>query len=170
MLQIIEHTPTRLVLRDQQRTAGLIAAVFTGLSVISVIATAYQGVDLLILRADRDMLAVRLSGLALFLAFGLGFVFLGMAAYQHFTKGVTLILDKSAEIMHLETVRVLRVAVREHSIYGISRVDVLTDPRMRVHALHVVLRTGEKIPVATVAAVDGDAMERAVTAIRAFLP
>lgn len=169
MLKVIEESPSRLVLRDQRPTAGIIAAVFTGFSVFTVLAVAYQGIDLLIIRADRDLIGMRLVGMALFLAFGIGFTLIGVMAYQHFTKGVTLVLDKAREIMHLQKVNIFRVTQREDPIYGISRIEVQTDERMRVYALYVVLRTGEKIPVAAMSSVDEADMERAVNAIRAFL-
>ncbi len=169
MLRVIEETPNRLVMKDKSPTAGLVAAVFTVLSVGSVLILAQQGIDILIIRNDRDLLLVRLFGFAVFLAVGVGFVLLGIAACCRFLKGVTFILDKTEETMYLQTVNFFAAQIVTQSIYAVSHIHIETDPRMRVYGLYVVLRSGQKLPLAAISTLDEADMQTAVNAIRAFL-
>lgn len=168
MLQVIEQTPTRLVLKDQRFVSGVVAGIFTALSVGSLLMIAYQGVESLFM-VQRDLIGWRIFGFALFLAFGVAFTLLGVMAYQHFMKGITLILDKNTETMYLQSVNIFRLKETTRSIYGVSHIEVETDDRMRVYALFVVLRSGEKLPLAAMSTVDEEHMEHVVSVIRGFL-
>lgn len=169
MVEVIEHTPTRLVVRDQRRTAGILAAVFTALSGLSVVILTGQAIESLIWAEQRDFLVVRWFGFALFISFFVAFIAIGVMAYQHFMKGMTLILDKDDETMKLRMADVFRMKDITKPIYGISHVTVRNDERMRVYAIFIVLRTGDEFPIATLASVDEDQMKKVVAEMRSFL-
>ena len=67
MLEIIEHTPSRMGLEDKRPTAGIMAGLFTLVSGASTLLLAYQGIQTLILGQPTDLMAWRYFGTAFFL-------------------------------------------------------------------------------------------------------
>ncbi len=169
MLEIIEKTPRRIILRDQRPTAGLIAVVFTFLSLAGLIMLVFQMVTLFSDRILRFDGAAWMSGMIVFIALGVGFVALGVMASLHFWIGVACVLDKDSEAFILQRVDFFRTKTEEHSIYGISRVDVDENAEVHAFGVFIVLRSGQRIPVASYHQQDEDVMRATVGHLREFL-
>jgi hypothetical protein len=150
MLRIIEHTPTRLVLRDDRRIQRAAAFLFTALSALSV--------TLLLLQAYQ-----RTSpALAMFVLIEVGFVTLGLFMLTH---RVTVILDKGVETV---TIHRRSTTIRQ-SIYGVSGLSVETNDEASLYGVYLVLRSGERIPLASLPQHDREHVEAMVRTVRAFL-
>ena len=169
MLQITEQTPTRMVLEDKRHTASIIAGFFTIVSAGSVLLLGYQAVQSLILGAPKDLMGWRYFGTAFFLLILIGVMALGALATLHFLRGTTWTLDKDAEVITWTGTNFIRPVENRYPIYGVSRLDVETSPEMRAYGLFLVLRTGERIPIAAFAMMDSEHMERVVGEVRTFL-
>lgn len=168
MLKITEHNADRLVLQDRDYTAGCFAGGFTLLSVFSSTLVITQGVDYLIIRAET-LDPMRLIGLGMFFLVGAGLIMLGVLAFMNFARGTVCTLDKSAEIVTIRTAMMFGRRAITHSIYGISHLDVTTSDDLRAYGLFLVLRSGERIALAGVPAIDRDRMQAVIDEVRAFL-
>lgn len=169
MLQVIEQTPRRLVLRDQRSTAGLVALVFVALSVSGALTLLLQLVTGFSERIGRFDGPYWLLGMVVFLLLALGFVGLGLVAAVHFLVGVTCVLDKDRETVVIRQAGVLRPQQREVSIYAVSHIDVEHNIEVHAFGVFLVLRHYERVPVASFHQQDEDAMRALVKEMRAFL-
>lgn len=170
MLKIVEHTPNRLVLQDRHTGAVAFAGCFTLVSALSLVMLGVQGVDSLILHDDqRDLLAIRLIGFGVFLLIGAGFLMMAVGALLHFWHGITCVFDKDAEVMTLHNMKLFRRDVQSWPIYGVSHLDAEFNADIRVYGLFVVLRSGERIPIATVPMIDEAHAQELKRQVRGFL-
>lgn len=169
MLEVIEQTPQRLVLRDQRPTAGLISLLFTALSVGAVGLLIGQGISVLDARLGDSDAPYWLLGMGVFITLGIGFVLLGIGAVLHFLVGTTCVFDREAEQVIVERVALFRTQAEHHSIYGVSHVHVEANEEVHAYGVFLVLRSQQRVPVASFHKQDEDAMRALVREIRAFL-
>lgn len=168
MLKIVEQSPTRLVLQDRRPRAALVAAAFTGISALIVVSLSAQGIQSFGNDAV-DFRLLRVLGLAVFLAVCLGLVVVGGLATLNFRHGVTAVFDRERESFIVRRMNLFRPQEIAHPIYGVDRVDVETNDEIRAYGLFVVLRSGERIPLAAISMLDHDHMAQVVAAMRTFL-
>jgi L-cystine uptake protein TcyP (sodium:dicarboxylate symporter family) len=171
MLKITEHTSTRLVLKDQRIVGALLAGLFTLFSLIALLLLVIQGIEIFSWRLENDgrLNAIQVMTFGMFVVFGMVFVILGLLTTLGFGLGVTFTLDKTDEVMQLRRMRLFRLHHETHSIYGISHLDVETNTDLQAYGLFLVLRSGERIPLAAISMLDQEHMERLVKQVRAFL-
>jgi hypothetical protein len=85
------------------------------------------------------------------------------------SRGVRCILDKHAETVTIEKTRWLRSRTTTHSIYGVARAEAERNEDVRVFGIFLVLRSGERLALATLPLYDEDAAQHIVRTIRQFL-
>jgi len=158
-----------MVLEDKQQSAGVVAALFTAFSAISVLLLIYNTVITLILGQPKDLMAWRYFGVSIFLLMMIGFVVVGALITVQFLRGVTLTIDKHAEEVTLQQPHFFRLVLTRYPIYGVARLDVETNAELRSHGLILVMRSGERVPIAAYPVIDQEPMERVVEQIRAYL-
>jgi hypothetical protein len=165
MLQIIEHTPTRLVLQDRAPFMGLAFGLFTLFSLLfMVLLPGYNIIRLLPAGVTLQVLA-----LAAILIVGCLFVYLGIGAALLILHGVTCIFDRPAATLTLTRIRHLRPITSSHPLYGFSHTEVVTNVEIGSCALYIVLRSGEKVLLTTAPVQDQARLEQVRQQIRAFV-
>lgn len=169
MLQIIDQTPSRVILQDRRPYTAFVAAVFTLISIVSLLLTLWQGAQAIILRAQSENIILRLLGLGVFTGLGALFIVGGVFITVNISRGITCILDKQTGTLSLVSMGFLRNQRIQHSLYGVAHLDVETNTETRAYGLFFVLRSGERIPLAAFAFIDHDHMETVVAQVRAFL-
>ncbi len=169
MLEVIEQSPRRLVMRDQRPTAGMIAVIFVILSVGAVALLIIQFLSIFAERLGQFDGFLWMVGTVMFIALGIGFVILGMVAALHFLIGTTCVLDKDAEEFVIERVAFFRTQAERHSIYGISRINVQENEEVHAFGVFVVLKSGQHVPIASFHNQDEDAMRAIVRELLQFL-
>jgi hypothetical protein len=169
MLQVVNQTPTRMILRDQRPTAGLVSIIFVFLSISAVSLLIFQGVSIFSDRIIGNDGLFWFIGMAIFIALGFGFTLLGITAALNFLVGTTFIMDRETEEFVIERVGFLRTRAERHSLYGIKRIEVEENAEVHAFGVFVVLRNGESLPVASFHDQDEDAMRAVVREIHAFL-
>jgi len=169
MLKIIEHTDNRMVVEDRRLAAGFVAGLFTAVSAFSVLNLAYNTVNTLVLGQPKDLIIWRYFGVSIFLLMMVGFVVVGSLVTIHFLRGITIVIDKHSEEITLKQPHFFRKVLTRYSIYGVARLDVETNQEMRSHGVILVLRSGERVPIAAYADIDAEPMETVIQQIRAFL-
>lgn len=142
MLQTIENTAQRLVLRDRRRGAMLSAIGFLLISLLAITSTVAQGAHRF--QIDGGMEAARVIALLVFFGAELVFVTLAVLALLTSIRGIRLTFDRSAESVTLERGGVFRAYRRTFSIYAVSHVRVEQSPDSQALALMLVLRSGEQ--------------------------
>ncbi|HEX2622201.1 MAG TPA: hypothetical protein VHL11_18715 [Phototrophicaceae bacterium] len=169
MLRIIEHTPTRLVLQDNRGGLRVLAVIFTSLSMFSLISLLLQSYQRLNRQQDDNLLNLRIAALLMFVTVSVGLVGFGVFAVFNLSRGVIFILDRTQETAILISAHRLRRVSHQYSIYAISHLQVETSPELRAYGLFLVLRSGEKIPLATFPEHEQDYLEQLIRTIHAFL-
>ena len=171
MLKIAEHTPHRLVLKDQRALGAALAGLFTLFSLIALFLLVIQGVEIFSWRLENEgrLNVLQVLTFGLFVLFGAAFVVIGILTTLGFAQGVTFTLDKREEVMHLRRMRFFRLQQETRSIYGISHVEVETNTDLRAYGLFLVLRSGERLPLAAMSMLDQEHMEHLVKQVRTFL-
>lgn len=164
MMQVIEEGERRLVLRQRQRGMAGVLALFTVLSAFFLVNTAYQGAVRFALMNGYQRI-----GLFLWLALALSFVVIGITASFSLWQGITCAFDKDAERVTLRRPGALRMREQTHRIYSVSHVELRYNEDIRVYGFALVLRSGERIVLATVQPFDADAMRHIVQRVKGFL-
>ncbi len=167
MLQIVQHTPTRMILRDRQPAAQVAAWVFLMVSLGALATFTIQALEALG-RAD-SIEPARLLGVALFVLLGLGFVALGLLAVANFTGGVTCVLDRETATVTIQRVDFFRRSEFRHAIYSVSHLEVETNADVQAYGLFIVLRSGERVPLAAVPLIEQAHVEQLRRQVREFL-
>ncbi len=169
MLKIVEQTPTRLVMKDQNKTMALLAGISAILSAVSLVSLVIQGAERIFTPIAGEANLARIIAFLIFILACAAFFCLGLWAAVHFSRGTTCILDKAAGTLTLETMHLFRMKRDDRPIYGLSHVDVETNEQARAYGVFLVLRSGEKIPIAAVSMLDKEDLESLLTQIRQFL-
>lgn len=167
MLQIVQQTPQRLVLQDRQPAAQVASWVFLIVSIGALALFAMQALESLS-RAE-SLEPIRLLGVSVFLLLGLGFVAIGLLAVANFTGGVTCILDRQAGTVTIQRVDFFRRSEFSHAIYSVSHLDVETNADVQAYGLFIVLRSGERLPLAAFPLVEQAHVEQLRRQMRDFL-
>lgn len=160
-----------MILKDQRKIGALIAGVFTCFSALTVISVILQGIEAFNIRLDvvGRLDALQVATFLMFVIFGLIFVVLGAMTTVNFARGTTITLDKIFESVHIQRVGFFRMRHTTHSIYGISHVDIEHNDDVRAFGLWLVLRSGERIPLAALSAHDHEYAQDLVRQIHYFL-
>ncbi len=168
MLQIVEQTPVRLVLQDRRPRAAIAAGAVAVLSGLMVISLSLLGVQRLI-GTNVDYPLVRGFGLIVFLLFALALALIGGMATLSFAHGISCVFDRENEAFVIRRINLFRPQEIRHSIYGIERLDIERNDEVRAFGLFIVLKSGERVPMAAISMLDEDHMQHLAQQIRAFL-
>jgi hypothetical protein len=169
VLEVVEKTPRQLILRDQRPTAGLIAIVFTFINLAALVMMLFQLVVMFPDRITESDGALWLLGMGVFISLSIFFMGMGIMATIQFWVGTACILDKDAETLTLQQIDFFRTQTEQHSIYGISHVEIDTNEEVHAYGVFIVLRSGKRLPVASYHQHDKDVMQTTVNYLRQFL-
>jgi uncharacterized membrane protein (DUF485 family) len=169
MLRIVEQTPTRLVLKDQHQVMAVLAGISAFLSAVSLVTLITQGTSRIFTPIAGEANLARIVAFLIFMLACAIFFCLGIWAAVHFSRGTTCILDKNEGTLTLETLHLFRMKRHDRPIYGLSHVDAETNAHARAYGVFLVLRSGEKIPLAAISMLEQDALESLLKQIRGFL-
>ena len=163
-MKITEQTTTRLVIQHQRRTMAWVLALFTLLSFIFLLMTLYNGI-----RAIENFRGWQWFGWVTWVIFALVLVVIGVRMLTKTGTGITLIFDRNTEQLTLQHRRFINTHEQHYSIYAVSQIDVEGNDEFRVYGVFLVLRSGERIALATVPVYDEADVRQISKQVRAFL-
>ena len=163
-MKIIEQTPQRLVLQQKRGGMAVVMAIFTLLSVFALLNLLLQGIASFSTLQPFE----RLSWVTWTLLIGV-VVGIGGILWTSTARGTTCTFDKAAESVLISVPRLWRLRHTEHPIYAVSRIEAEHNAESKVYGLFLVLRSGERIALATMLAFEQDAVEGVVYRVRDFL-
>jgi len=167
MLQMVENTPQKLILRDRQYGALLTGVGFLLISVLALSSTIAQAAQRISMDGGIDI--GRLVALLVFFGAELVFVAFALLILSTRLHGITLTVDRAAESVTLARGGVLRAKRHTFSIYAVSHLRIEQSPDGQALALMLVLRSGQQHFIATLPAYAKEEALRMVTAARAIL-
>lgn len=169
-MQILENQPDRLTLRNRSLLFGAMFAVGALLWLFVVVGTAVSGtVRVTTQSPPPDLYWMRLAGLAVVFAFGVGFAWLAAQTALTTLRGTTCTFDRGAATVTVHGPDGWRARHQQHSLYGVSHAHVEHNAELDTFALYLVLRSGERIPLGVCHAFQRAEVETTVQTIRAFL-
>ena len=168
MLKVTETSPTRLILKDQRQWATLFALIFTLISIGALLIFVSQIASIIQSRYERDGMLWVMVMLIFFLLIG-SLVVIGAIATRHLSYGVHCDFDRSAEMLTIKRIGILRPIQTHYSIYAISHLETLQNREIGMYGVFLVLKNGDKIPLASYYRVDEAEMKSVINEIRTFL-
>lgn len=163
-MQIIEHTPERLVIQHRRAEMAVVMVVFTLMSVVFLVNTLWQGLP----RLDT-LNAGQFASWAIWLVFAAGLTVLGVLMSNSAGRGTRCTFDHDAEIYRLRKPTLLRSQSDEASIYSVSHVAVERNDEVKVLGVFLVLRSGERLPLASVPFHEESDARQIAHTVRSFL-
>lgn len=94
---------------------------------------------------------------------------LGILGVNNALRGMRCRFDRATATVTIERPRGLRLAVQQMSIYAVSRLEIEENQEMRLLAVYLVLRSGERLALASAPHFDADELRGIQTAVRDFL-
>ena len=163
-MHIVAHTAQRLVLRQRRAGMALVMSLFSVMSAFTLANMLIQGRQRWQLFGGWQWLSwfIWLAFLALLLAVGV------LAAFSMW-HGVTCIFDRAKECVTVRRARFLRVSLQTLPIYSVSHLAIEQNPEVHVFGIFLVLRSGERIALATVPLHDEEEMRQNTRAVKDFL-
>lgn len=163
-MKLLEHTSTRLVIQHNRPAMALVMGVFALMSALMEVNLIVQGV-------------VRLPALNLmqgiawgvWVALALLFVVVGALAFVGAWGGMVLEFDRTSEAVSLQRPRLLQQTPQCWSIYSISHIHIERNDAVKAFGLFLVLRSGERVPLATVPIYDEATARQIAQDVRQFL-
>lgn len=163
-MRIVEESDTRLVLRQQRRGMSVALGIFTILSAFLVFNLIVQGLQrfdaMNLLEVYNWLIFILLS--ALIAAFG-------ALVWARIGRGTQCIFDREQETVTIEQARLFGRRQRVETIFAISHLELTRNDEVRVIGLFLVLRSSERIALATLPHFDEDHAENLARHVRAFL-
>jgi hypothetical protein len=143
-MRLLEHTPTRLTLGLNRPVLAAAMAIMLLLSVLLL-------VNLTVQTAQRADLFTGAQWVGYFTWAGLALGLVGVSAWtlNAGLRGVRLTFDRSTQTVTLR--RAYRMGLREQvfPIFAVSGLEVTHHHELKLFALVMLLRSGEKVPLAT---------------------
>lgn len=168
MLKISSSSPTRLILKDQRRIATLFALLFTLISTGALLIFISQIASIIESRYERDGMLWVMVTLIFFLLIG-SLVVIGAIATRHLIYGVHCDFDRTAETLTIRRIGILRPIETQYSIYALSHLETVQNHEIGMYGVFLVLKNGDKIPLASYYTVDEADMKSVINEIRTFL-
>lgn len=163
-MKILEHDAEQLVIRYRRDVMAWTLAIFTILSLLMVVNVLAGGVTQWPRLNPLERIAWLVwSGVAVVCAGG------GLLLWNTARWGVTCAFDRTSETCTItRALRLQRIAQRE-SIYAISHLATEYNDEIKMVGIFVVLRSGERIPLAVVPPHDEAEAYQIVRTARDFL-
>lgn len=168
MLRIIHTSSTRLILKDQRRWGTFFASLFTLISIMAFILFISQIASILSSRYERDGL-LWMMVMLIFLGLIGGLVIGGILATRHLSYGVHCEFDRHAETLVIRRIGIFHPIEIRHSIYAVGQVEAQHNPEIGMYGLFLVMKNGERTPLASFYMVDEAEMKAVINEIRTFL-
>ena len=167
-MQILEQTPTRMVIRQRHQIMGFAVAIFILFSLLSLILLLWQGVNIFF-TPDYEFQFWQILSFWIWIAFSVSFVGLGILIFNNMIRGTICILDRITEKVSIERPRWIRISKQEFPIYAVSHWTLQKLPEARSIAIFIVLRSGEQIPFVSVPSYEEENAQTLIREVRAFL-
>jgi hypothetical protein len=164
-MRIVEQSSTRLVVCQRRMGMALLMGLFTLLSLLMLLNVLTQGLPRLL----SAMNSYQILGWFIWLALAAGLVSIGTLMGVSAGQGRCCIFDKQSETVTLKRINWLRWQIITHSIYGVARAEVERNQDVRAFGIFLVLRSGERLALATLPLHDEDSAYSMVRTIRQFL-
>ena len=143
-MTITEHTTNRLVLEHQRPMAFIVLAIFTLLSGVMLVSVV--GMGLLNIATLRPWQWI---GWITWTSFALAMMLIGAITWSKTGRGVILIFDREDETLLIRRPRLRDANEDNYSIYSVSHMDVERNDEVRVVGVFLVLKSGERLALAT---------------------
>lgn len=163
-MKIQAQTSQQLVIEHQRRGMALTMALFTLLSAFVAVNLVWQGVPRLSFIDNMQII-----GWLMWIALVGGFAYIGATAWGNVARSTTCTFDKATETAHIRKPHLWHTDERDFSIYAISHIDVQYNADAKVYGVFVVLRSSERIAIATVPPHAADDARRIARTVRDFL-
>jgi hypothetical protein len=168
-MQIVEHSPKKITLRDRHPIGGLFALLFGVISVVALTAFWVQILQMFPQRIVQHDGALWLLVVVVFTVIGVSFITLAVMGILQFWVGTACVLDRDAEQVIFQSVDFLKPKTEHFSIYGVSHVQVEHNDELSAYSVWMVFKTGRRIPLTVYPDAERDAMQKLVLDLRQFL-
>jgi len=129
---------------------------------------ASQIISTIHIRYERDGLLWMLV-MVVFLGLISGLVVLGALATRHLSYGVHCEFDRYHETLIIRRIGIFQPVEIRHSIYAVARVDTQHNAEIGMYGLFLVMKNGDRTPLASFYMVDEAEMKAVINEIRTFL-
>lgn len=163
-MRLIEHTPNRLTLGQQRPLLAAAMLAMLGLSLLLVLNLATQTAQ----RADL-FTGWQWIGLVVWGGLALGLVAFSVWTLNAGLRGTRLTFDRDAQTVTLRRHHQLGLRVQEYPIFAVSGLELVHNTELNIYALVLLLRSGQKVPLATASPYAEAELRRLVKLVREFL-
>lgn len=163
-MDVITANPHQLVIRHRRLEMALVLAIFTLLSGLMVINLLLGGIQQWHTLNPLERIAWAVWFVVALVCTGGGTLLWNSARH-----GITCTFNRTDESCIIRRARRLRVEETHHAIYSVSHIATEHNTEMQMLGLFIVLRSGERIPLATVPEQEADYARDVVARARAFL-
>lgn len=163
-MRLLEHTPTRLTLGQRRPLLAMATLVMLGLSVLFLL-------NLTIHTAQRADLftGAQWVGYVIWAGLALGLIGFSVWTLNVGLRGTRLTLDRESQTATLCRPHRLGLRVQEFAIFAVSGLELAYNAELNLYALVLILRSGEKVPLAAASPYAEADLRRLVKLVRDFL-
>lgn len=163
-MHIVEHTALRLVLQQRRAGMALVMSLFSLMSAFTLLNVLVEGSQRWRLFGGWQWISwlIWLMFLALLLTVGV------LVAFSMW-HGVTCTFDREGETVTIRRARFLRATQQILPIYSVSHLALEQNPEVRVFGIFLVLRSGERIALATTPLHDEEMLRSHTRTVKDFL-
>lgn len=163
-MRIIEQNEVRLVVQHRRPGMAVMLGIFTVLSIGFLVNILVQGIPRIAILDPFQLISW-----VVWIIFAIVLTGLGALVTFNASNGTRCTFDRQSETAQIRMPQYLHMETRDLSIYSIDRVEVETNDEVKATAVFLVLRSGERIPLATVPHFDEPSARACTTQMRAFL-
>lgn len=163
-MQIVEQSSQELVLQQRRGWMAVALILFVLLICFTLANLVLQGIARL-----GDFNRWELLSWLVWVALGSTLAGLGILGVNNALRGMRCRFDRATATVTIERPRGLRLAVQQLSIYAISRLEIEENQEMRLLAVYLVLRSGERLALASAPHFDAEELRGIQVAVRDFL-
>lgn len=163
-MQIVEQSSQELVLQQRRGWMAGALILFVLLIVFTLANLVVQGIARL-----GEFNRWELLSWLVWIGLSSTLAGLGILGVNNALRGMRCRFDRATATVTIERPRGLRLAVQQLSIYAVSRLEIEENQEMRLLAVYLVLRSGERLALASAPHFDADELRGIQMAVRDFL-
>lgn len=163
-MHIVEETSVRLRLVRRRLGFAVVMVVFTLLSVLMLVNLLIQTIQRLDVFNTAQWVAF-----VVWTFFALLMTLFGLWTLNSAVRGTSLTLDRAAETVTLQRARRFGREERTWAIYSIAGLEVQHNADMRLYALFLVLRSGERLALVSGSSYEAAQLRALTDLVRRFL-
>lgn len=163
-MQIVEQSSQKLVLQQRRGWMAVALILFVLLLGFTLANLLLQGIARL-----GEFNRWELLSWLVWIALGSTLAGLGILGLNNALRGTRCCFDRETATVTIERPRGLRLAVQHLSIYAVSRLEIEQNEEMRLLAVFLVLRSGERLALASAPHFDAEELRGIQVAVRDFL-